>query len=241
MTIEIILIITGIVLLIASVIFTGNEGKGKQKDSYFSEEELNDTRLMLEKMAKESLERVSEKIVVDADDEMSRISNEKIMAVNDFYDTNVKQQLEMNLKQTEENHDHVVFLYNMLNKKEDEIKQTIADADTARIELKNQADSVVKITKQLNQAVKKTGKEGTASTHKKTVEKEPVNKTVTEIQDTSKMFDESGKTAELLLPGRNNNEEILALHRQGKSVLEIAKELSMAQGEVKLVIDLFGR
>ena len=38
----------------------------------------------------------------------------------------------------------------------------------------------------------------------------------------------------------NKNDEILALHRQGKSVLEISKELSVGQGEVKLVIDLYG-
>ena len=49
------------------------------------------------------------------------------------------------------------------------------------------------------------------------------------------------KPGEVMIPGKNNNDEILALHKQGKSVLEIAKELSMAQGEVKLVIDLFGR
>ena len=36
-----------------------------------------------------------------------------------------------------------------------------------------------------------------------------------------------------------NNGEILELCRQGKSVLEISKQLGIGQGEVKLVIDLF--
>lgn len=37
----------------------------------------------------------------------------------------------------------------------------------------------------------------------------------------------------------NSNEQILAMHRQGKSNVAIAKELGLGIGEVKLVIDLF--
>jgi len=39
--------------------------------------------------------------------------------------------------------------------------------------------------------------------------------------------------------GENNNEEILKLHKAGKSNVAIAKELSLGVGEVQLVIDLF--
>lgn len=39
--------------------------------------------------------------------------------------------------------------------------------------------------------------------------------------------------------GANNNKQILELHSQGKSNIEIAKELGLGMGEVKLVIDLF--
>lgn len=37
----------------------------------------------------------------------------------------------------------------------------------------------------------------------------------------------------------NSNSEIIALYKKGRSVLEISKMLSMGQGEVKLVIDLY--
>jgi hypothetical protein len=37
----------------------------------------------------------------------------------------------------------------------------------------------------------------------------------------------------------NNNEQILALYSEGKSIVEISKLLDLGQGEVKLVIDLF--
>ena len=37
----------------------------------------------------------------------------------------------------------------------------------------------------------------------------------------------------------NRNEAILALHRLGKGEVEIAKELGLGVGEVRLVIELF--
>ena len=37
----------------------------------------------------------------------------------------------------------------------------------------------------------------------------------------------------------NHNEEILALHDKGYSILEISKMLEMGQGEVKFVLDMY--
>lgn len=39
--------------------------------------------------------------------------------------------------------------------------------------------------------------------------------------------------------GKNNNDKVLKLHKQGKSNVAIAKQLGLGIGEVKLVIDLF--
>ena len=39
----------------------------------------------------------------------------------------------------------------------------------------------------------------------------------------------------------NRNQKIIELYRQNKTVLEISKQLGLGQGEVKLVIDLYGR
>jgi DNA-binding NarL/FixJ family response regulator len=52
----------------------------------------------------------------------------------------------------------------------------------------------------------------------------------------------TGETPEipaLNILNSNNNSQILALYSQGKSIMEISKLLSLGQGEVKLVIDLF--
>ena len=39
--------------------------------------------------------------------------------------------------------------------------------------------------------------------------------------------------------GENNNDRILSLHKKGMSNIDIAKELGLGVGEVKLVINLF--
>ena len=39
--------------------------------------------------------------------------------------------------------------------------------------------------------------------------------------------------------GANNNDKVLRLYKSGKSNRDIAKELSLGVGEVKLVIDLY--
>ena len=37
----------------------------------------------------------------------------------------------------------------------------------------------------------------------------------------------------------NHNDEIVSLYKKGRSILEISKMLSLGQGEVKFVIDLY--
>ncbi|MBP5249988.1 MAG: hypothetical protein J6Z46_08305, partial [Lachnospiraceae bacterium] len=196
MGVEIILIITGIVLLIASVIFTGNDdGPDKQKDSSFSEEDIKEKQAVLDKMAREAVERVSEEIIIHTDDELSRISNEKIMSVNEFAETN--------LQKINENHDHVVFLYNMLNEKDDEIKQTLADMQNAKQDLKGSVQEVVKITKQLNAAIKRN-KDGTGTATRKSAEKKTgtaLNETKTSLraETAAPVFQEPQKMPDLMV------------------------------------------
>ena len=40
--------------------------------------------------------------------------------------------------------------------------------------------------------------------------------------------------------GKNVNDQVLKLYKQGKSVVEISKELNVGQGEVKLTLALYG-
>lgn len=108
------------------------------------------------------------------------------------------------------------------------------DVDTRKKDILNQLDAVVEavsddVSADL-EAVEKKPKKRTstgrtaAKRMKKTVKKE----TLREDNRDPKAF-ETG----------NNNEKILQLSKEGKSNVEIAKELGLGIGEVKLVIDLF--
>ena len=69
------------------------------------------------------------------------------------------------------------------------------------------------------------------SEKKKTVKKAEPKKTVK--REASK--------PEMPTAGQDDvNEKIKKLHKQGKSVLEISKQLNIGQGEVKLVLALYG-
>ncbi|MBR4768610.1 MAG: hypothetical protein IK088_06505, partial [Lachnospiraceae bacterium] len=59
---------------------------------------------------------------------MDRLTNEKIMAVNEYSDTV--------LSDINKNHQEVVFLYDMLNDKHENIKTTVADAEKTATEVK---------------------------------------------------------------------------------------------------------
>ncbi len=108
------------------------------------------------------------------------------------------------------------------------------DVDTRKKDILNQLDAVVEavsddVSADL-EAVEKKPKKRTstgrtaAKRMKETVKKE----TLREDNRDPKAF-ETG----------NNNEKILQLSKEGKSNVEIAKELGLGIGEVKLVIDLF--
>lgn len=82
------------------------------------------------------------------------------------------------------------------------------------------------------------------ATAKKTETKQPAKKTTKQTtkqsagkaQDTEKNTDAADIQ---LVPGLTNNEKILKLDSMGASVKDIAKQLNLGVGEVKLVIDLY--
>lgn len=117
---------------------------------------------------------------------------------------------------------------------EELLREEQKDVDTRKKDILNQLDAVVEavsddVSADL-EAVEKKPKKRTstgrtaAKRMKETVKKE----TLREDNRGPKAF-ETG----------NNNEKILQLSKEGKSNVEIAKELGLGIGEVKLVIDLF--
>ena len=235
--VEIIFVLLGIGILIASC-FVGSKEEKTDTAILLQEQALELQKEEIKKYAEQLLEEKSEETVVKTDDYLSKISNEKIMSVNDF-STQI-------IEKIDANHKEVVFLYEMLNQKEDEIKQTVQQFDKEKQELQEVIGDVIKLTKQIKSTMKTdTAKEASATVKKKT---EPKKSTVKPVTDTKVKTPEPVKAVENridgqlefaeMLPADRQKEEVLKLHKQGKSVLEISKAMGMGQGEVKLIIGL---
>jgi hypothetical protein len=117
-----VLIVVGLILVAVSFFVSEKIDKGLLDDA---EPVSTPQEIWTDKEEKKVKERIdtilsdkTDEAVVRVDDQLSLISNEKIMAVNDFSD-----QL---LEKINENHKEVVFLYNMLGEKEEEIKKLMA-------------------------------------------------------------------------------------------------------------------
>lgn len=124
---DIILVVVGLVIVLASFLITGKsdaekEQEKEQKTPVMTREMLEACLVPLNAEINHrfdvKFEERWEETIADADDQMSQISNEKIMAVNDFS----KEVLE----KINQSHSDVVFLYKMMSDKEEELKSLLA-------------------------------------------------------------------------------------------------------------------
>lgn len=208
-TLEILLIVIGIGIIIFSCFLVD---KSTPKGENFTQLEVNTSKneLTIEEIEQIRMKidtiisETSEETIIKTDDKLSQITNEKIIAVHDYSNQIIEK--------INQNHEEVVFLYNMLNEKENELKDTMKQLDHSK--------------KQLSETKPKESTEP--------AKKDSINIVLTELdqskQITNRLLEEMGD---------NNNEKILNYHSQGKSIIEISKLLGLGQGEVKLVIDLF--
>ena len=118
----------------------------EEKEIEFSEElikdlvdkEVSDARGRLNDIVDETVNYAIEK----TERSMDRITNEKMMAVNEYSDTV--------LSEIDKNHKEVVFLYDMLNDKHENLKSTVSEVEKQTSEIKQavlDAELSVKETK----------------------------------------------------------------------------------------------
>ena len=232
---EIVLLIAGIIIFTGSFFLplggeknTGIDKKAAKEEIHgLVEEEMNTVRSKMQ----DKMEETSEDAIEKAERSLERLTNEKIMAVNEYSDTV--------LQEIHKNHEEVMFLYDMLNSKHANIKDTVSKMDKAVKASENKTaenkTAENKTTADKN-AVDKTAADKTAGTM---AEEETADTSRTESLIQPENSPEIGFMGETVQEGQNNNEKILEMHRQGKSTVAIAKELGLGVGEVKLVIDLY--
>ena len=243
--VEIIFVLLGVGILIASC-FIGSKEEKTDAAILLPEEALEVQKQELKNFADRIMDEKSEDVVVKTDDYLSKISNEKIMSVNDFT-TQI-------LEKIDANHKEVVFLYDMLNKKEDEIKQTVQQFDKEKQEMQEVVGEIIKLTKQMKTTIQKTEepkstavektkktvtKTESAKNSQKNTTKASAAKPAAPVKAVENPADGQLEFADMMQADRQK-EEVLKLHKQGKSVLEISKTMGMGQGEVKLIIGLYG-
>ena len=227
---EIVLLIAGIIIFTGSFFLPlGGEKNAaidkkaaKEEIHGLVEEEMNTVRSKMQ----DKMEETSEDAIEKAERSLERLTNEKIMAVNEYSDTV--------LQEIHKNHEEVMFLYDMLNSKHANIKDTVSKMDKAVKAAENK--TLENKTAENKAAAEKTATDKTAGT---VAEEKAADASQTETLIQPENSPEIGFMGETVQEGQNNNEKILEMHRQGKSTVAIAKELGLGVGEVKLVIDLY--
>lgn len=216
---EIALIIIGVIIIIISCVLVDKSGEPVNKAgtvpfTYENNVSEEDKKKLMDRIH-QLVNEISEDTVVRTDDNLSQLSNEKIMAVHEY--------AEQLLEKINRNHEEVVFLYNMLNDKEKELKLAVKEIDDSRKIIRELAEvkaDAVKSQNILNGSMNSADK--------------PLAPAGTYIQNI-----EGQEELALDNLNSNKNSEILELYTKGKSVMEISRLLELGQGEVKLVIDLF--
>lgn len=287
---EVTLLILGIGAFVASFLIPEKKG---------SADELNIDSEVLHKLVAKEIEeaktRVSEVVdetldyaVEKTERASERISNEKIMAINDYSETV--------LADINKAHQEVIFLYDMLNDKHKNLKETVKQVDkqakeaeekanvaAATLAAKEEANAMLQenIQKQVQTVATVTTpvvtptvtstatpasapvevvKKEEAESGKKNIEvysfaqnaphiertvtkqlqAEKMGSTVTKIKEKQEaQAPAAPKKTEKPVEKENNNDKILRLYKTGMDSVDIAKELGLGVGEVKLVINLF--
>ena len=207
----IVVLIIGIIIIVVSfMIPSGKDVRIDATDALAKREiedlvsmEMGSIKTHVDEVLEEAIEYAMEK----TERSLERLSNEKIMAVSEYSDTV--------LKEIHRNHEEVMFLYDMLNDKHKNLKNTVTE---------------------VNKTVKEAKEAEAEISFKKLV---PDTVVVEEDVISQEFVAEEVEMAEQSVEENNRNEEILALHKQGVSTVEIAQQLGLGVGEVKLVIDLY--
>lgn len=217
--IEIFLLLIGAVFMVGSFFITEKLSPSElSKIARLSEGELKkiigrgleDANSKIEDAIDEQIETSTEK----TDRALEKVTNEKIMAISEYSDTVLE-----NMNKV---HNEIMFLYNMLNDKHTELTGMASDLQRLAADVRNMQENM-------------TVSPVTAAVTAEPLVTQEVVATVKEIPEEPETLQEESADEEK----ENHNKEILALHKEGISDVEIARRFGLGLGEVKLVIGLY--
>lgn len=217
--VEITLIIVGIVFLLVSFLVQEKlSPKDIESITNLSENEL---KIIVEKQLKNANDQVEDAITAVVEDKtettkraLEKETNVKIMAIDEYSNTV--------LESMNKTHNEILFLYSMLNDKHTELTDLATQLQQFSEHMKNTENEVLENLALAAQDVRQ------------------------KVNETKPIDENEAILASLGTDGQeadqdqiNHNDRILMLHQQGFSDVEIARELGLGLGEVKLVIGLF--
>lgn len=246
-----IFIIFGIIFIIASFFIPD---KGKEEERELRENLTPADRANLIAQGRKEIDGIindrAEDTIEKVDEQLSRLSNEKIISVSEYSD--------QVLEKINQNHQEVVFLYNMLNEKEEEMKKmmakikpptkedTLGEKQAARLARKAAAFTE-KAEKELEKA------EGMAGASAENFSEEDTDADIEMLREL--IYDKSqkekapasvsgsgqrkGAYAALEVGENGISKQVIEMYQDGMSILEISKALHRGQGEVQLIIELY--
>ena len=223
----VIVLIVGLAFIFGSYIFAEKleENEKSEKaikipDQLTKEQKKKVDKLINDYMHKSVTKKLDDKLD-GAEAKLSEIVNQKTLALGDYAVT-VNEEIE-------KNHQEVMFLYSMLQDKQKEIMTTANMVDDVKKEVKD----LVEENKTVAAPAEEPREEAPAAVSEEKAEEEAP--TVSEVSE--EQYEE--QTAASENSGEENRDVILQMHKDGLSILEIAKHLGMGVGEVKLVVDLY--
>ena len=214
---EVFLIITAVIVIAVSFCIKEKSDKNEDEKKSGQDEVKAVTQEMIKEEIQNQLAMISDDMLENTEAKLDKIANQKIMAVGNYS--------EDVLKNIEENHNEVMFLYNMLNDKETTLKNTVRDIEAVKVSVRKMTDNVENDVQGWENEIKLSQEEETVPAEDK--KEQPSQENVLEMEDAEEEDQ------------RSNKEKILELYRQGKSNIEIAKRLNLGVGEVNLVLGLF--
>ena len=143
---EIILLAAGALLIAASFFFPEKEEISsveninslvREEVKFSIEQESENMRRHVEDVVDEAVSYAEEK----TERTLERITNEKILAVNEYSDTV--------LEEINKNHKEVMFLYDMLNDKQKNLKNTVTEASEAAKEVQKTTEELKSVSREV--------------------------------------------------------------------------------------------
>ncbi len=232
----IVLIVIGLIFIFVSFFISEamNDSSSEEREKVAVDVTLTEEqRTTVQQQIEDAITEYCENILYQTENQLATMSNEKTLALGD-YAVSVCEEIE-------KNHKEEMFLYSMLGEKEKELKLLVQQVDELRKDLR---DTLMQSNQLLEEA---TAAAQVVQTNQSQVAQPVVNEAETEdsfdaaLQELDAMeidFSDADENTTSTTT-ENANEIILELKKSGMSIIEIAKQLGLGVGEVKLVVDLY--